>query len=117
MQRISYLPNPMAFVAQFGSLSKVCHQPNSFIGQSLTKLSLLRMTLNFGRSRAQRIKTISKERRMVIRRDEFNHLIDQLNERADTLNALLRNQEIQFQRIAQLQADFDLLKRASVKKA
>jgi hypothetical protein len=53
---------------------------------------------------------------MVIRREEFNHLIDQLNERAETLNALLRNQEIQFQRIAQLQAELDLLKRSGLKK-
>jgi hypothetical protein len=33
---------------------------------------------------------------MDIRRDEFNRLIDLLNERGDTLKALLGNQEIQF---------------------
>ena len=74
------------------------------------------MNLNATRRPARKIKTISKERRMVIRREEFNHLIDQLNERAETLNALLRNQEIQFQRIAQLQAELDLLKRSGLKK-
>jgi hypothetical protein len=53
---------------------------------------------------------------MVIRRDEFNLLIDLLNERAETLNALLRNQDIQFQWIAQLQAELDLLKHPKLKK-
>jgi hypothetical protein len=53
---------------------------------------------------------------MVIRREEFNQLIDLLNERTETLNALLRNQDIQFQRIAQLQAEVDLLKRPKARK-
>ena len=75
------------------------------------------MSQNLVRRRAQKIKTISKERRVVVRREEFNHLIDLLNERADSMNAILHNQEIQFQRIAQLQAEVDLLKRARLKKS
>jgi hypothetical protein len=79
------------------------------------------MTLKFARRHAPKVKAIAKrrrvDRRMVIRRDEFNRLIDLLNERAETLNALLRNQEIQFQRIAQLQAELDVLKRPKSKKS
>jgi hypothetical protein len=74
------------------------------------------MALEIARRRVRGVKTISKGRRMDIRRDEFNGLIDLLNERAETLNALLRSHEIQFQRIAQLQAEVDLLKRPELKK-
>ena len=48
---------------------------------------------------------------MDVRRDEFNHLIDLLNQRGETVNAILRDQEIQLKRIAQLQAELDALKR------
>ena len=67
------------------------------------------MTLQFPRRRVRKVKTISKARRMTINRTEFNRLIDLLNERAETINTLLRNQDIQFQRIAQLQAEVDLI--------
>jgi hypothetical protein len=52
---------------------------------------------------------------MDVRRDEFNRLIDLLNQRGEVVNAILRGQEIQFQRIAQIQAELDLLKRALTK--
>jgi len=48
---------------------------------------------------------------MDVRRDEFNHLIDLLNKRGETVNAILRDQEIQLKRIAQMQAELDALKR------
>ena len=48
---------------------------------------------------------------MDVRRDEFNQLVDLLNERGELLNALIREQKIQFERIAQLQADVDRLRR------
>ena len=67
------------------------------------------MTLQSPRRRVRKVKTISKARRMTINRTEFNRLIDLLNERAETINTLLRNQDIQFQRIAQLQAEVDLI--------
>jgi hypothetical protein len=35
-----------------------------------------------------------------------------LNERSEIINDLRHNQEMQFQRLAQLQAEFDLLRRA-----
>jgi hypothetical protein len=59
----------------------------------------------------RRIPRILKGRRVDVRRDEFNQLVDLLNERGNVLNLLIREQQIQFQRIAQLQAQLDLLKR------
>ena len=52
---------------------------------------------------------------MDVRRDEFNRLIDVLNERGEVVNTILRTQEVQFQRIAQIQAELDLLKQALVR--
>jgi hypothetical protein len=49
---------------------------------------------------------------MDVTRAEFNEVIAQLNERGEILNDLRRNQDIQFQRIAQLQAELDLVARA-----
>jgi hypothetical protein len=69
------------------------------------------MTRKSARRRTPKVKTIARERRSVVRREEFNDLIGLLNERGETINALVRNQEIQFQRIAQLQAELDILKR------
>jgi hypothetical protein len=63
------------------------------------------------RRRPRSLKRLPKGHRMDVRRDEFNRLIDLLNERGETVNAILRNQEIQFQRIAQIQVEIDLLKR------
>jgi len=59
----------------------------------------------------RRIPRILKGRRVDVRRDEFNQLVDLLNERGKVLNLLIQEQQIQFQRIAQLQAQLDLLKR------
>jgi hypothetical protein len=57
--------------------------------------------------------------RKDVTRAEYNHIIDTLNERAailnefrDAINALKQNSDIQFKRIAQLQADFDQIKQA-----
>jgi predicted sulfurtransferase len=78
------------------------------------------MTLKPARRLVREVEAIAKGRRLdgrvVIRREEFNGLIDLLNERSETLNALVRNQDIQFQRIAQLQAEVDLLKQPKLKK-
>jgi hypothetical protein len=63
------------------------------------------------RARDIKVRRFLKSRRMDVRREEFNRVIDQLNERAELLDALRRNQEIQFQRIAQIQAEIDQLKR------
>ena len=45
----------------------------------------------------------------------MNRLVDMLNERGEVLNRVLEAQRIQFQRIAQIQADLDLMKRARTK--
>ncbi len=49
---------------------------------------------------------------MDVTRAEFNRVIDLLNERGDILNSLRHNQDVQFHRIAQLQAELDQIKRA-----
>jgi uncharacterized small protein (DUF1192 family) len=49
---------------------------------------------------------------MDVRREEYNLLVDILNERGEIMRRLLQDQEIQFQRIAQLQAELDRLKQA-----
>jgi hypothetical protein len=60
--------------------------------------------------------------RADVTRAEYNHIIDILNERSEILNALREGLEalrhdsdIQLQRIAQLQADLDEMRRASTK--
>jgi hypothetical protein len=58
------------------------------------------------------VRRIPKGRRVGIRREEYNHLVDILNERGEILNRLLQDQQIQFQRIAQLQAELDRVKYA-----
>jgi hypothetical protein len=47
-----------------------------------------------------------------VSREEFNRVIDLLNERGEILNDLRHNQDVQFRRIAQLQAELDAIKRA-----
>jgi hypothetical protein len=59
----------------------------------------------------RRIPRIVKGRRVDVRREEFNQLVDLLNERGKAMNLLIQEQKIQFQRIAQLQVQLDLLKR------
>ena len=70
------------------------------------------MTLNPSRQRRPTFQRIPKGRRMDVRREEFDRLIDLLNERTDLLNRLLQDQQIQFHRIAQIQAQFDLMQQA-----
>ena len=62
--------------------------------------------------RVRRAKQIPVSRRMDVTREEFNHVIELLNERGAIINDLRHNQEVQFQRLAQLQAELDLLRRA-----
>lgn len=58
----------------------------------------------------QRKVRIPNGRRSDVRREEFHRLVDLLNERADVINGILRDQQIQFHRIAQIQAELDLMK-------
>jgi hypothetical protein len=68
------------------------------------------------KKRRTRLPRIRKERRIDVRREEFNRLVEVLNERAEALGTLQRNQETQFQRIAQIQYELDNLKRAVQKR-
>lgn len=60
----------------------------------------------------RRAPRIRKSPQVDVTRAEFNRVIDLLNERGEILNGLRHNQEIQLQRIAQLQAELDRIKRA-----
>ena len=62
--------------------------------------------------RVRRATRIAPAKRAVITRREFNDLIARLNERGEIINDLRKNQDVQFQRIAQLQAELDLMRRA-----
>ena len=70
------------------------------------------MPKNPNRRRVGEAKRISLRKRMDVTRSEFNEVIALLNERGEILNDLRRNQDIQFQRIAQLQAELDVIARA-----
>jgi hypothetical protein len=61
--------------------------------------------------RVRRVPRIRPTRRAVTR-EEFKRLIKRLNERAEIINDLQQNQQIQFQRLPQLQAEVDVIKRA-----
>ena len=52
---------------------------------------------------------IPRAHRESVSRNEFNRVIDRLNERGEILNDLRHNQDVQFRRIAQLQAELDAL--------
>ena len=58
------------------------------------------------------VRRIPKGRRASVHRDEFNNLVELLNDRAELLNHVVRDQEIQFQRIAQMQVEIDGMKRS-----
>jgi hypothetical protein len=48
---------------------------------------------------------------MDVSRAEFNRVIAILNDRGSIINDLRHNQEMQFRRLAQLQAELDLMRR------
>ena len=65
--------------------------------------------------KTSRVRRIPKSRRVDVTRGEFDRVIDLLNERGEILNNVIRNQDIQFQRIAQIQAELDQIRRAWMK--
>ncbi len=56
------------------------------------------------------VKRIPKGRRIDVSRAEFDKVIDLLNVRGDILNGLRKDLDIQFKRIAQMQAELDMLR-------
>jgi len=67
------------------------------------------MALKQSRPHATSVPALPKGRRTDVTRREFNRIIDRLNERGEIIKGILRTQEIQFQRIAQIQAELDSL--------
>jgi hypothetical protein len=70
------------------------------------------------RTRLPKAPLIPKSRRLDVTRGEFNGLIELLNRRSAVINEIgqqveknARNIEVQFTRIAQIQADLDQIKR------
>ena len=61
-------------------------------------------------SKPRRLPRIPKGRRYDVSREEFNHVIDLLNKRGEVVDAMRRDLEIQFKRIAQLQQELDRMK-------
>jgi hypothetical protein len=61
--------------------------------------------------RVGRARPIPLAKRIDVTRAEFNRVIAILNERGNILNDLRHNQDMQFRRLAQLQAELDLLRR------
>jgi len=79
---------------------------------------------SISRRRGNRIPRIPKARQTGVSRDEFNRVIEMLNQRGKVLeeygNALTtirRDLDVQFRRIAQLQAELDQIKQAWAKMA
>jgi hypothetical protein len=64
------------------------------------------------RRRVRPVPRLPTARRIDVTRAEFNRVIALLNERGEILNDLRHNQDVQFQRLAQLQAEVDLITRA-----
>ena len=69
--------------------------------------------------RAKRLRRKPALAKFDVTRGEYNRIIDILNDRAvvlnefrDAINDLQRASDVQFKRIAQMQADFDVVKRA-----
>jgi hypothetical protein len=64
----------------------------------------------------KRLKRIPKLQRTDVTRGEFNALVDRLNERSQIIDdahmAILKNLEIQFKRIAEIQAELDKIRSA-----
>lgn len=55
---------------------------------------------------------ISKTRRSAITRDEYNAIVDILNQRGEAIAFIEKSLAVQFQRIAQLQAELDQVRTA-----
>ena len=70
------------------------------------------MSKSASSSRVRKVPRIPKHRRVDVTRAEFDRVIDLINRRGEVLNEMLRTQDIQFKRIAQIQAELDQIKRA-----
>jgi hypothetical protein len=62
-------------------------------------------------TKPRRLPRIPKSRRPAVTRNEFDHVIDLLNQRGEVVDLMRRDLDVQFKRIAQLQEEVDRLKR------
>jgi hypothetical protein len=62
-------------------------------------------------TRLRKLPRIPKGRRVDVRRDEFNNVIDLLNKRGELIDEMRRDLDVQFKRIADLQAQGDRIKK------
>ena len=63
--------------------------------------------MSINRRPVKKVAPIPKSRRIDVTRGEFDRIIDLMNERGRILNDLRENQQIQFTRMAQMQAELD----------
>jgi hypothetical protein len=61
--------------------------------------------------RSRTLPRIPKGRRVDVTRDEFNNVIDLLNKRGEVVDQMRRDLDVQFKRIAELQAEVDRIKK------
>ena len=61
---------------------------------------------------AYKIRRIPKTRRTSVTRDEYNDLVETLNERGEAIANIQKTLAVQFQRMAQMQAEIDELRAA-----
>jgi len=57
--------------------------------------------------RPRRLPRIPKARRVDVTREEFDRVIDMLNQRGEIVDHMRRDLDVQFKRIAQLQHEID----------
>lgn len=65
----------------------------------------------------KRLRRIPKAKRKDVTRGEYNALVDMLNERGRIIDDVQRALQIQFRRIAQIQAELDELRGTSKRSA
>jgi hypothetical protein len=63
----------------------------------------------------RQVPRIQKAKRLQVTRAEYNGLVDLLNERGQIIAKMLKDLEIQFKRIAQLQVQLDEVRSAWTK--
>ncbi len=64
------------------------------------------------RKGSRRLPRIPKSRRLDVTREEFDHVIDLLNQRGEVVDQMRRELDVQFKRIAQLQLELDEIKKS-----
>jgi hypothetical protein len=68
------------------------------------------------RHNSKTFRRIPKTKRRDVTRGEYNAIVEILNERGDIIAGIHKTLDLQFERIAQLQAELDLIRSAWAKK-